>query len=72
MIITTTKYCDRWDLIAYDLMGDAALAPALMAANPMLVTLYQNHIPEGVEIIVPAQSTPDERITQIKAPWKKS
>lgn len=71
MTITTTKYCDRWDLIAYDLMGDAALAPALMAANPALVNLYQNHIPEGIEIIIPEQSSQTERITQIKAPWKK-
>lgn len=71
MIVTTSKYCDRWDLLAYDLLGDAALAPQLMAANPELVTLYQNHIPEGVEIVVPEIAAPAERITQIKAPWKK-
>lgn len=71
MTITTAKYCDRWDLIAYDLMGDAALAPVLMAANPKFVTIYQNHLPEGVEIIIPEQSALSERITQIRAPWKR-
>lgn len=69
--MTASKYCDRWDLLAYDLFGDAALAPELMAANPHLLTLYQNHIPEGVEILVPQISAPIERITQTKAPWKQ-
>ena len=53
MKVTTTKYCDRWDLLAYDLLGDASLAPALMAANAHLISLHENHIPEGVEIIIP-------------------
>lgn len=71
MIVTTSKYGDRWDLLAYDLLGDTALAPELMAVNQELVTLYQNHIPEGVEIVIPEIVAPAERITQTKAPWKK-
>ncbi|WP_297830268.1 tail protein X [uncultured Rikenella sp.] len=71
MIVTISKYGDRWDLLAYDLLGDAALAPALMAANPALVSLCENHIPEGARIVVPEIAAPAERMTQTKAPWKQ-
>lgn len=70
MKITTTKYCDRWDLLAYDLFGDASLAPALMAANVHLITLHENHIPEGVEIVIPEGVTVKPNILTSAAPWK--
>ncbi|MDR0509707.1 MAG: tail protein X [Rikenellaceae bacterium] len=71
MKVTTTKYCDRWDLLAYDLLGDTALAPALMAANRHLIDLYDSHIPEGVEIVIPEQlPVRKPLISTVKAPWK--
>ena len=70
MKVTTTKYCDRWDLLAYDLFGDASLAPALMAANAHLITLHENHIPEGVEIEIPEGVTVKPNILTSVAPWK--
>lgn len=70
MKVTTSKYCDRWDLLAYDLLGDAALAPALMAANSHLISLYENHIPEGVEIIIPENVQAKSQIAINRAPWK--
>lgn len=70
MKVTTTKYCDRWDLLAYDLLGDASLAPALMAANNHLISIYDNHIPEGVEIVIPEHVPVRSQITQNRAPWK--
>lgn len=70
MKITTTKYCDRWDLLAYDLFGDASLAPALMAANAHLITLHENHIPEGVEIVIPEGVTLKTNVLTSLAPWK--
>ena len=70
MKVTTTKYSDRWDLLAYDLLGDASLAPALMAANAHLISLHENHIPEGAEIIIPENVTPKENLTTSRAPWK--
>lgn len=70
MKFTTTKYGDRWDLLAYDLLGDAALATELMAANPELVTIHEDHLPEGVRIIIPAVHIEKEQITKVKAPWR--
>lgn len=70
MKVTTTKYCDRWDLLAYDLFGDASLAPALMAANAHLITLHENQIPEGVEIVIPEGVTVKPNILTSVAPWK--
>lgn len=72
MKVTDAKYGDRWDLLAYDLFGDAALAPQLMAANPDLVNVAQSHIPEGVEIVIPDNIAPNSQyqITKVKAPWK--
>ena len=70
MKITTTKYCDHWDLLAYDLFGDASLAPALMAANAHLITLHENHIPEGVEIVIPEGVTLKTNVLTSLAPWK--
>lgn len=70
MKTTTTKYGDRWDLIAYDLLGDSALVAELMAANPTLVSIYEDHLPEGVEIVLPLVYVEQEQITKVKAPWK--
>lgn len=68
MKITCAKYGDRWDLAAYDLLGDASFAPALMAANECLVG--QIHIDQGTQIIVPETSPSTPQITKIKAPWQ--
>lgn len=68
MTTTQTKYGDRWDLLAYDLLGDAALAPLLMAVNPALVGLV--HLPEGVELIVPEPVNATPQINPIKPPWQ--
>lgn len=65
---TTTVYGDRWDLLAYDLLGDAALAPLLMEVNPQFVGLI--HLPEGVEIIVPKIITTSPQVNRIKPPWQ--
>lgn len=70
MKVTTTKYGDRWDLLAYDLLGDAALAPQLMAANPTLINVGQETLPEGIEIVIPTVYAEKEQITKIKAPWR--
>lgn len=70
MKVTTTKYCDRWDLLAYDLLGDASLAPALMAANTHLISIYDNHIPEGVEVVIPDNVPVQHQISVNRAPWK--
>lgn len=70
MKVTTTKYGDRWDLLAYDLLGDAALVGELMAANPEIVSIYDDYLPEGVEIVIPAVFVETEQITKVKAPWK--
>lgn len=70
MKTTTTKYGDRWDLIAYDLLGDSALVAELMAANPTLVSIYEDHLPEGVEVVLPLVYVEQEQITKVKAPWK--
>lgn len=67
----TTKFGDRWDLIAYDLLGDAALVNELMAANPGLTDLYEDHLPEGVEVVLPNVIFAEaEQITKVKAPWR--
>lgn len=68
MKITEAKYGDRWDLLAYDLLGDAALAPALMAANPHLAEAI--HIPEGAEIVIPENLPAAPQISSIKPPWQ--
>lgn len=70
MKVTMTKYGDRWDLLAYDLLGDAALVKELMAANPELVSVYDDYLPEGVEIVIPTVYAESEQITKVKAPWK--
>lgn len=67
MKTTEAKYGDRWDLLAYDLLGDSALAPALMAANPHLVGLV--HIPQGTEITIPENTPATSQISTIKPPW---
>lgn len=71
MKVTVSKYGDRWDLLAYDLLGDAALVRELMAANPELVSIHGDYLPEGVEIIVPSVYVESEQITKVKAPWKE-
>lgn len=70
MKVTTTKYGDRWDLLAYDLLGDASLVKELMAANPQIVSIQEDYLPEGVEIIIPVISMEREQVTKVKAPWK--
>lgn len=70
MKTTMSKYGDRWDLLAYDLLGDSALVGDLMAANPELVSIYEDCLPEGIEIIIPAVYVETEQITKTKAPWK--
>ncbi len=70
MKVTVTKYGDRWDLLAYDLLGDAALVTELMAANPELVSIYDGFLPEGVEVVIPTVYAESEQITKVKAPWK--
>lgn len=72
MKVTITKYGDRWDLLAYDLLGSAGLAGELMAANPELVSLYEDTLPEGVEVVLPVIYTEEEQITKIKAPWRQA
>lgn len=67
MKTTESKYGDRWDLLAYDLLGDSALAPALMAANAHLVGLI--HLPVGVEIVIPENIPAAPQISTIKPPW---
>lgn len=69
MTVTETKYGDRWDLLAYDLYGDASMTAQLMEANPSLLSESESHLPEGAEVIVP-QIEATQRITHIKAPWK--
>lgn len=71
MKVTTTKYADRWDLLAYDLLGDASLVKDLMAANPGLVSVYDDYLPEGMEIVIPSVYVESEQITKVKAPWKE-
>lgn len=68
MKVTYAKYGDRWDLLAYDLLGDAALAPQLMAANEHLSGLV--HIPQGTKVIIPEASKTTNQITKIKPPWQ--
>lgn len=70
MKVTKTKVGDRWDLLAYDLLGDAALVGELMAANPGLVDIYADFLPEGVEVVIPVVYAENEQITKVKAPWK--
>lgn len=68
----TTKFGDRWDLLAYDLLGDAARVNELMAANPELIDLYEDHLPEGVEVVLPNVIFAEaEQITKVKAPWRE-
>lgn len=69
MKYTSTKYHDRWDVLAYDLLGDSSLAPILMDANPNLVSEYI-HIPIGSEVVIPDVYVNYHKISQIKAPWK--
>lgn len=71
MKVTVTKYGDRWDLLAYDLLGSAGLAGELMAANPGLVDLYGDMLPEGVEVVLPLVFVEEDSITQVKAPWRE-
>ena len=70
MKVTRTKYGDRWDLLAYDLLGDAALVKELMAANSELVSIYDDYLPEGIEVVIPTVYVESEQITKVKAPWK--
>lgn len=71
MKVTMTKYGDRWDLLAYDLLGDAALVKELMAVNPEVVSIHEDYLPEGIEIVVPTVYVESEQITKVKAPWKE-
>lgn len=67
----TAKIGDRWDLLAYDLLGDAAMVNELMAANPELVNVCEDHLPEGVDVILPNVIFANpEQITKVKAPWR--
>jgi len=71
MKVTMTKYGDRWDLLAYDLLGDAALVKELMAANPELVSVFDDYLPEGVEVVIPVVYADSEQITKVKVPMFK-
>lgn len=71
MKVTVTKFGDRWDLLAYDLLGSAGLVGELMAVNPELVSLYEDTLPEGEDIILPVVYTEEEQITKVKAPWRE-
>ncbi|MDR1756098.1 MAG: tail protein X [Culturomica sp.] len=70
MKVTVTKFGDRWDLLAYDLLGSAGRVAELMAANPHLISLSEDTLPEGVEIIIPEITAEEETITKVKAPWR--
>lgn len=70
MKYTVTNFGERWDLLAYDLLGDAAPVGDLMAANPGLVSIYDDYLPEGVEVVIPAVYATVEQVTKVKAPWK--
>ena len=41
-----------------------------MAANPELVSIYDDYLPEGIEIVIPTVYVESEQITKVKAPWK--
>ncbi|MEG1649231.1 MAG: tail protein X [Rikenellaceae bacterium] len=69
MKVTHAKYGDRWDLIAYDILGDASMAAELMAANGRLVET-DTPIAEGTEIVIPDVYTKENKITKIAAPWR--
>lgn len=70
MKVTHAKYGDRWDLMAYDILGDASLAVELMAANGKLVD-HDTPISEGTEIVIPDIYMKENKITQTAAPWKR-
>lgn len=70
MKTTKAKYGDRWDLLAYDLFGDASLAPELISANSHLSDVNSPQLNEGTEIIIPDITQPSNNITSVKAPWK--
>ncbi len=62
---------DRWDHLAYDFYGDAALVAPLLAANPA-ISVYQPFLPAGKKIVIPdlPEEYLQEKETTVKAPWK--
>lgn len=57
---------DRWDTLAYELLGDAARAPVLLSENPHLPTTPQ--LPAGARIYVPLSVPEDPVDTEQNVP----
>jgi len=63
---------DRWDILAYDFLGDASLVKPLMDANPGIPP-SQMFFESGQRIVIP--SIPQDQYDNVqettnKAPWK--
>lgn len=61
---------DRWDTLAYELLGDSAYAVDLMEANASLVGIDID-IPSGVEIRLPDEVNTININTNILPPWQR-
>lgn len=60
-----TKDGDRWDLIAYEMYGDAYLYHLILEANPE----YKEYmvLPAGITLKIPVINEPPN--TEVKPPW---
>lgn len=71
MRTTIAKYGDRWDLVAYDIYGDATLVPQLLKANSTHIDVSNSIITEGTTINIPDIYVETLKIAQTQAPWRR-
>jgi phage tail protein X len=61
-----TKDNDRWDLIAYQMYGDATDYERLLSANPQYATL--SVLPAGLKLIIPVIEDIEAK-QEVNPPW---
>jgi phage tail protein X len=64
-----TKDGDRWDLIAYQFLGDATLYELIIVANP-LVPIFPI-LPAGIPLQIPDINDEEMTTTEDLPPWKR-
>lgn len=70
MKIVISQPGDRWDTLAYELLGDSAYAVDLMIANAPRIDI-DTDIPSGVEIRLPEEVDNININTNILPPWQR-
>lgn len=69
MKIVISQQDDRWDTLAYELLGDSAFAVDLMTANARLIGV-DVEIPPGIEIHLPSEVDNITINNNILPPWQ--